>query len=81
MRVTVHLHAQAVDLAGARESRPELTGPSTCGDVKQALVRQHPALESLVPRCVLASDAEYLQDGTPVSDGAVLHLIPPVSGG
>ncbi len=81
MRVTVPLHAQAVDLAGARGSRPELVASSTCRDVKQALAQLHPALESLVTRCVLASDTEYLQDATPVSDGAVLHLIPPVSGG
>jgi molybdopterin converting factor small subunit len=81
MRVIVRLHAQAADLAGTRESCPEVTAPSTCGDVKRALARLHPALEPLVPSCALATDAEYLADGASVDDGAVLHLVPPVSGG
>jgi len=81
MQVIVRLHAQAADLAGRRESRAELAEASTCGDVKRALARLHPALEALVPSCALATDREYLADGTPVEDGAVLHLVPPVSGG
>lgn len=81
MRVTVRLHAQAADLAGAREARPELDAAATCRDVKRALARLHPGLAPLVPSCALATDAEYLPDGAAVDDGAVLHLVPPVSGG
>ena len=81
MHVTVRLHAQAADLAGTRESGADLAVGATCADVKRALAERHPRLERLVASSVLASDSEYLTDGAPVTDGASLHLIPPVSGG
>jgi molybdopterin converting factor small subunit len=77
----VRFHARAADLAGVRESAAEVKGSGTCADVKRALVALHPSLDALVAHSVLASNTDYLADGVPVRDGAVLHLIPPVSGG
>jgi molybdopterin converting factor small subunit len=81
VRVTVRLHARAADLAGTRETAADVDARATCADVKRALVRLHPALEGLVRSSVLATDREYLADGSRPGDGAALHLIPPVSGG
>ena len=62
MRILVQFHAQAVDLAGSRQSDLEVSAGATCRDVKEALARAHPALEGLLPSSVLATDSEYLAD-------------------
>jgi len=81
MQVTVQFHARAAELAGTREAVAEVAAAARCADVKRALAERFPGLAALVSSCVLATDREYLADGTAVEDGARLHLIPPVSGG
>jgi molybdopterin converting factor small subunit len=81
MRIVVQFHAQAVGLAGARETGLEVSPAATCRDVKVALAAAHPELERLLPSSVLATDAEYLADAAEVGQARTLHLIPPVSGG
>lgn len=80
MQVTVRFHAQAADLVGAAETAVRIDDAATCGDLKRALVVQHPELKGLAAVSALATDREYLADGAPVRDRS-LHLIPPVSGG
>ena len=79
--VLVHLHARAAEVAGARECRVELPVAACGGDVKDEVARRHPALAALLPSCAIATDEEYLHDEARVGDAAVLHVIPPVSGG
>jgi molybdopterin converting factor small subunit len=81
MQIVVHFHAQAVSLAGARETGLEVAPWATCREVKAALAAAHPELERLLPSSVLATEAEYLADAAPLGDATTLHLIPPVSGG
>jgi molybdopterin converting factor small subunit len=79
--VDVVLHAQAVDLVGAREVRVPVIPDGTVGDVRRELARRHPALSKLLRSAVLANEREYLKDAALVGEQRRLHLIPPVSGG
>ena len=80
-RVTVQLHARAVDLAGERETGVEIGPEATAEDVKRALAAAHPALDGLLASCAIATEDSYLADGAAVGAENRLHLIPPVSGG
>jgi hypothetical protein len=80
-RITIELHAQAADLAGARTAGVDVGVEATCADVKRLLASGVPALAALVASSALATDREYLADHAIVGSEARLHLIPPVSGG
>ncbi|MHC4892811.1 MAG: molybdenum cofactor biosynthesis protein [Planctomycetota bacterium] len=81
MRISVRLHAALRERAGT--DRLELDGLEPGVDVdgaKRALEARHPELGALQHvRGVL--DNAYVRDDTPLTDGAELHLLPPVSGG
>ncbi len=47
-RVIVQLHAQAVDLAGGRETGVRVGPAATCADLKRALASLHPGLAGLL---------------------------------
>ena len=51
------------------------------GELRGALAARHPALARVLPRCRLAVNQEFAEDGDPVPDGAEVAVIPPVSGG
>lgn len=58
----------------------DLPDGSTVVELKAALLERHPELGTLDSvRAVL--DTAYVDDGTVVPEGAVVHLLPPVSGG
>jgi molybdopterin converting factor small subunit len=59
----------------------ELPEPATVGQLRTALVQQHPALARVVPRAMIAVDSEYAEAGAVVREGAQVACIPPVSGG
>jgi molybdopterin converting factor small subunit len=80
-RIAIELHAHAADLAGTRATSVDVAQEATGSDVKRALVERIPALAGLVRASALATDREYLSDGTAVAGEEKLHLIPPVSGG
>lgn len=74
--------AKARVVAGTSHVDVPLEGASgTVGSVMADVVRQLPALESLVPRCRLALNEEYCDTADAVKPGDVLACIPPVSGG
>ena len=54
-RIHVELHAQARDLAGAREAGLDLGTEATCADLKSALAERHPALAGLIGPSVVAT--------------------------
>ena len=80
MPVTVLYFAVAREAAG-RESESLAAWPATVGDLRGMLATRHPALARVLPRCRLAVNQEFAQDGDPVPDGAEVAVIPPVSGG
>jgi hypothetical protein len=80
-RVIVHLHAQAADLAGAREVVLGLGAEATSADLKRALGDAYPGLSGLLDSGAVATEREYLSDAAPLGPGERFHFVPPVSGG
>jgi molybdopterin converting factor subunit 1 len=81
MRIAVKLFAAARELAGASEAAIDVPATATAGDVRRAMAERYPALGPLADRSLLAVNADYAADGTPVNVGDEVALIPPVSGG
>jgi molybdopterin converting factor subunit 1 len=81
MRVAVKLFAAGRELAGAAECVLELDDAATVAEVRRKLVEQCAALAPLVPRSLVAVNADYAADATPLQAGDEVALIPPVSGG
>jgi molybdopterin converting factor subunit 1 len=78
--VTVLYFAVAREASGM-ESESLDAWPATVGEFRGELAARHPALARVLPRCRLAVNQEFAQDGDPVPDGAEVAVIPPVSGG
>ena len=58
----------------------ELPEGRTLGDLRRALVQEHPD-EPRLAICMIAVNAEYRDEATPLRDGDEVAMIPPVSGG
>jgi molybdopterin converting factor subunit 1 len=78
--VTVLYFAVAREASGT-ECESLASWPATVGELRGALAARHPALARVLPRCRLAVNQEFAEDGDPVPDGAEVAVIPPVSGG
>lgn len=81
MRIAVKLFAAARELAGGGEIVVDVPPGADVGELRAALAEQAPGLAPLAARSLVAVNAEYAGDGTLVSEGDELALIPPVSGG
>lgn len=82
MQVEVLFFAAARERAGRGEETIELPAGATLTTLRQALVERHPRLDPLWAHLRLAVDEAFVRDAqTPLADGAVVALIPPVSGG
>jgi molybdenum cofactor cytidylyltransferase len=81
MEVTVRLFAMAKERAGRSELKIELAPGATVADLRTALADRLPALAPLMPSALIAVDEEYASEGTPITPGSRLAMIPPVSGG
>ena len=81
MKVAVKLFAAARELAGRGEVEIELPPGADVAELRQALAAKAPPLAALAARSLVAVNAEYAGDATPVAEGDELALIPPVSGG
>jgi len=78
--ITVLYFAVAREAAGT-DSESLAGAPTTVGALRALLPERHPKLARVLPRCRLAVDQTFAQDGDPVPDGAEVAVIPPVSGG
>ena len=81
MKVEVRLFAAARELAGKPAVEAELPDDATVADLRRWLAEAFPDLEPLLRSAAFALDAEYAVDDAPLSDGAEIACIPPVSGG
>ena len=81
MMVRVRLFAVARQLAGQEQVEVSLPAGSTIGDLRAAMLTQHPALAPLARAAMFAIGAEYAEDATKLAEGADVACIPPVSGG
>jgi molybdopterin synthase catalytic subunit/molybdopterin converting factor small subunit len=81
MRIRIELFASLREAAGTGELELDgLAEGATLGDARRELARQRPELGALAhARGVL--EREYVDDRTPLVDGARVAFLPPVSGG
>ena len=79
--ITVQLFANLAERAATREVTLELDDDATVRDAFDALLTRTPSLEAVRSGIAFALNDAYVPADTPVTDGAVLSLIPPVSGG
>jgi molybdenum cofactor cytidylyltransferase len=80
-RYHVRLFALARERAGRSDIEIELPARARVADLRAALRTQLPELERLIVAAMVAVDEEYADDAQPLSPGARIALIPPVSGG
>jgi MoaE-MoaD fusion protein len=81
MKVTVLFFAQVRQRAGCAGPELSLPGGSRLSDALAVLVRDSPALEPLWPHLAVAVSGRLARPDTPLTEGAELALLPPVSGG
>lgn len=68
--------------AGGAADLPLTLAPGTpVSGVLRELERRLPDRRGLIERCALAINAEYTTPDTPLREGDVVAVIPPVSGG
>lgn len=81
MSVRILFFARAKELAGVEQTELEMPAGSLLRHLRQELARRFPALADFLPRCQWAIDDILADEHTPISDGATIAILPPVSGG
>jgi molybdopterin converting factor small subunit len=81
MNLRILAFASASDALGAAETRLEIAGAGSVGDLRRILVERFPALGPLGARLAIAIDGELVRDDAPLRADAEIALLPPVSGG
>lgn len=80
MKVIIYYFAAVRELVGLSEETLEV--PASVGSVEQLLellCKRHPSL--ILEGVRIARNEEFCAEDAPLSDGDVIALIPPVSGG
>lgn len=81
MTVTVQYYAILRDLTGIGRENIELQIGSTGHDLLEKVIERHPAVGPYASVVRLATETEYVPSDISMEPGAVIALIPPVSGG
>lgn len=81
MRVQVKLFAALQAATGTDVVEVHLADSATVANLRRAMAEQYPEIAPLLPNCLLALDAQYAQEDTPLADATEIACIPPVSGG
>lgn len=83
MKVQVLAFATASDVLGSAAHTVTLDDGATLGDLRAALLAEHPSLEAIWPRLAVAVDGDLVRDHDThlLRDGTEVALLPPVSGG
>jgi molybdopterin synthase catalytic subunit/molybdopterin converting factor small subunit len=81
MRIRLLAFASAGDALGAGELDLEMPEGSRVRDLRERLDAEHPQLRALWPRLAVAVDGRVVTPDEPLSPGAEVALLPPVSGG
>lgn len=79
MHVTVKLFARLRQAAGTAEVPLDLADGATARDAAAAVAERYPSVD--VRGAMVAVNANYAKPSTNLSDGDVVALLPPVSGG
>lgn len=81
MRVRCLFFAAARELSGCREAELDVPDACSAGAALDLLLQRHPSLVPLRPSLQVAVNQKYTPLDAVLSDGDVLALIPPISGG
>ena len=81
MDITILLFASIAEKAGTRRLSLPVEPDDTVANVRDRLLERFPQLAQSIPTLLYALNEEYVKEWEPVSPGATLALIPPVSGG
>jgi molybdopterin synthase catalytic subunit len=81
VRVRVLFFARARELAGLSAADIEIPAGSSVTVALRRIGEEYPRLASYLSVCRLAVDEELAGEGHDIQEGAVLAVIPPVSGG
>ena len=81
MTLTIHLFAQARDLAGAHRITVDVPSGSTVAALRAALATSFPALASLLASSAIAVNHDFADATHTIHENDEIAVIPPVSGG
>ena len=81
MKVTVLFFAQVRERAGRARAELSLPEGSRLADALAKLASEYPALQPQWPHHAVAVSGRLARPDTPLTEGAELALLPPVSGG
>ena len=81
MKIRLLAFASASDALGTGETEMELPDGADVARLRALLEERHPELGPLWGRLAVAVDGEIAGPRTPLSEGAEVALLPPVSGG
>lgn len=81
MRFRVRLFAAAKDLLRVSSVELDLPEGATVAQLRRRLAEEQPALGALLERSALAVNDEFADEEMPLTAGAEIALLPPVSGG
>lgn len=79
--LSVKLFARARDLAGSDAVSVRLSGTATVAELRKELCAACPVLTQLSGTLLVAVNAKYAGDATPLLAGDEVACFPPVSGG
>lgn len=80
MQITVLLFASYADALGARSLTLDLPAGARTSAVLRTL-REHPGATALPPAPLVAVNERYSGPDTPLAEGDVVAVLPPVAGG
>ena len=80
MKVKLKYFASIAEYVGKKGEEIELSGGTTIDDLLVAVKSQHDALLGM-ESIIVAVNGEYNEGSTPLNEGDVVALFPPVSGG
>lgn len=81
IRVIVLLFGACRESTGVSEVKLDLARPADAADAWRELKRFHPSLERFERSALVAINEEHARRDQQLSDGDVLAIFPPVSGG
>ncbi len=81
MRIDVLFFAVAREKAGTERMSVELPAGSTVASLWKRLADDRPALSAILPNCRAAIDETFAPSTAVLREGAVVAVLPPVSGG
>jgi molybdopterin synthase catalytic subunit len=79
--IRVKFFAQCRDLAGTENDELRLPGEPSVKTAMEMINRRYPSMKELTDRSLIAVNEEYAAPETRLSDGDMLAILPPVSGG